>query len=281
MNENHIAFNIKKLILGDTIQFSLSFSYWIEKLKNLTQVPPSPQNILHVIRFKTPLISKYLSKTFQVNEQSPKYSIILQEKQLVEWHFQKRRLVFDFNAQLIFFTINSQRSILSSKPGRKKIVWCVFCKILSTFTDFPKLAEKLSVIRTDRHENLVRPKNILPVRKKSPKKFTVTCIMFSLAFLEWFTLVLAIGHLISPLIFIEVKVIQFSVLFKIVYVMSFIVCLEFCCFETLYYRSMVVWKTSCHWLIYIRITNRVVIVFTNGFGWNRKCIKGMKTMKIM
>ena len=33
--------------------------------------------------------------------------------------------------------------------------------------DFPKHAEKLSVIRTDRHENLVRPKNILPVRKKS------------------------------------------------------------------------------------------------------------------
>jgi hypothetical protein len=66
-------------------------------------------------------------------------------------------------------------------------------------TDFPKLAEKLSVIRTDRHENLVRPKNILPVRKKSPKKFSVTCIMFSLASLEWFTLVLAIGHLISHL----------------------------------------------------------------------------------
>jgi hypothetical protein len=38
---------------------------------------------------------------------------------------------------------------------------------------------------------------------------------------------------------------------------------------TLYYRSMVVWKTSCHWLIYIQITNRVVIDFTNGFGWNR------------
>ena len=50
--------------------------------------------------------------------------------------------------------------------------------------DFPKLAEKLSVIRTDRHENLVSPKNILPVRKKSPQKFTVACIMFSLAFLE-------------------------------------------------------------------------------------------------
>ena len=47
----------------------------------MTQVPPSPQNILHVIRFKTPLISKYLSKTFQVNKQSPKYSIILHEKQ--------------------------------------------------------------------------------------------------------------------------------------------------------------------------------------------------------
>jgi hypothetical protein len=35
--------------------------------------------------------------------------------------------------------------------------------------------------------------------------------MFSLAFLECFTLVLAIGHLISPLVFIEVKVIQFLV----------------------------------------------------------------------
>ena len=35
--------------------------------------------------------------------------------------------------------------------------------------DFPKLAEKLSVNRTDRHENLVSPKNILPVRKKVPK----------------------------------------------------------------------------------------------------------------
>jgi hypothetical protein len=35
-------------------------------------------------------------------------------------------------------------------------------------------------------------------------------------------------------------------------------------------------KTSCHWLIYIQITNRVVIVFTNGFGWNRKCIKGVQ-----
>jgi hypothetical protein len=41
--------------------------------------------------------------------------------------------------------------------------------------------------------------------KKVPKN-SVTCIMFSLAFLEWFTLVLAIGHLISPLVFIEVKV---------------------------------------------------------------------------
>ena len=93
--------------------------------------------------------------------------------------------------------------------------------------DFPKLAEKLSVIRTDRHEDLVRPKNILPVRKKSPKKFTVMCIMFSLAFLECFTIVLAIGHLISPLVFIEVKVIQFlvfSVVQNCIYVMSFIVC---------------------------------------------------------
>jgi hypothetical protein len=53
--------------------------------------------------------------------------------------------------------------------------------------DFPKLAEKLSVIRTDRHEDLVGLKNILLVRKKPPKKFTVMCIMFSLAFLECFT----------------------------------------------------------------------------------------------
>ena len=42
----------------------------------------------------------------------------------------------------------------------------------SAHADFPKLAEKLSVIRTDRHENLVSPKNILPVRKKSPQKFS-------------------------------------------------------------------------------------------------------------
>ena len=70
---------------------------------------------------------------------------------------------------------------------------------------------------------------------------------------------------------------QFSVLFKIVYVMSFIVCVSsFVVLMTLYYRSMVVWKTSYHWLIYIQITNRVVIVFSNGFGWNRKCIKGVQ-----
>ena len=56
----------------------------------------------------------------------------------------------------------------------------------SCTSDFLKLAEKLSVIRTDRHEDLVRPKNILPVRKKSPKKFTVMCIMFSLAFLVFY-----------------------------------------------------------------------------------------------
>jgi hypothetical protein len=60
----------------------------------------------------------------------------------------------------------------------------LFFSVLTGTSDFPKLAEKLSVIRTDRHENLVSPKNILSVRKKSPKKFTVTCIMFSLAFLE-------------------------------------------------------------------------------------------------
>jgi uncharacterized BrkB/YihY/UPF0761 family membrane protein len=143
---------------------------------------------------------------------------------------------------------------------------------LLTRSDFPKLAEKL----LDR-------KIFCRSEKKSPKKFTVMCIMLSLAFLECFTLVLAIGHPISPLVFIEVKVIKFLV-FSVVQnclcyvfysVSSFVV------FMTLYYRSMVVWKTSCHWLIYIQITNRVVIVFINGFGWNRKCIKGVKTMKLM
>ena len=120
--------------------------------------------------------------------------------------------------------------------------------------------------------------------KKSPQKFTVMCIMFSLAFLECFTLVLAIGHLISPLVFVEVKAIQFlvfSVVQNCICYVFYSVCLKFCCFYDLYYRSMVVWKTLGHWLIYIQITNRVVIVFTNGFGWNRKCIKGVKTMKIM
>ena len=42
--------------------------------------------------------------------------------------------------------------------------------VFSYLADFPKRAEKLSVIRTDRHEDLVRPKNILPVRKKKPQK---------------------------------------------------------------------------------------------------------------
>ena len=52
--------------------------------------------------------------------------------------------------------------------------------------------------------------------------------MFSLAFLECFTLVLAIGHLISPLVFIEVKVIQFLVFSDVqnclCYVLYTIVC---------------------------------------------------------
>jgi hypothetical protein len=72
--------------------------------------------------------------------------------------------------------------------------------------------------------------------KKVPKKFTVTCIMFSLAFLEWFTLVLAIGQLISPLVFIEVKVIQFSVFSVVQNCICYVfysVCLEFCCFDDL------------------------------------------------
>ena len=88
----------------------------------------------------------------------------------------------------------------------------------------------------DRHEDLVRQKNILPVRKKRPKKFTVMCIMFSLAFLDCFTLVLAIEHLISPLVFIEVKVIQFlvfSVVQNCICYVFYSVCLEFCCFDDL------------------------------------------------
>jgi hypothetical protein len=54
-------------------------------------------------------------------------------------------------------------------------------------TDYrlPETCWEVVSLRTDRHEDLVRPENILPVRKKSTKKFTVMCIMFSLAFLEW------------------------------------------------------------------------------------------------
>ena len=72
--------------------------------------------------------------------------------------------------------------------------------------------------------------------KKNPQKFTVTCIMFSLAFLEWFTLVLAIRHLISPLVFIEVKVIQFAVFSVVQNCICYVfysVFLEFCCFDDL------------------------------------------------
>ena len=78
--------------------------------------------------------------------------------------------------------------------------------------------------------------------KKSPKKFTVMCIMFCLGFLECFTLVLAIGHLISPLVFIEVKVIQFlvfSVVQNCICYVFYSVCLEFCCFDDLV-QTMVV-----------------------------------------
>ena len=41
------------------------------------------------------------------------------------------------------------------------------CSVLMS-PDFPKLAEKLLVIRTDKHEDLVRPKNVLPVRNPPP-----------------------------------------------------------------------------------------------------------------
>ena len=60
--------------------------------------------------------------------------------------------------------------------------------------------------------------------------------MFSLAFLECFTLVLAIGHLLSPLVFIEVKVIQFlvfSVVQNCICYVFYSVCLEFCRFDDL------------------------------------------------
>ena len=50
------------------------------------------------------------------------------------------------------------------------VVWLLTKYVFFNQADFLKLAEKLSVIRTDRHEDLVRPKNILPVRKKKPPK---------------------------------------------------------------------------------------------------------------
>ena len=62
------------------------------------------------------------------------------------------------------------------------------------------------------------------------------CIMFSLDFLECFTLVLAIGHLISPLVFVEVKAIQFlvfSVVQNCICYAFYSVCLKFCCFYDL------------------------------------------------
>jgi hypothetical protein len=71
--------------------------------------------------------------------------------------------------------------------------------------------------------------------KKAPKN-SVMCIMISLGFLECFTLVLAIGHLISPLGFIEVKVIQFlvfSVVQNCICYVFYSVCLKFCCFDDL------------------------------------------------
>ena len=72
--------------------------------------------------------------------------------------------------------------------------------------------------------------------EKKPQKFTVMCIMFSLVFLECFTLVLAIEHLISPLVLIEVKVIKFSVFSVVQNCICYVfysVCLEFCCFDDL------------------------------------------------
>ena len=108
--------------------------------------------------------------------------------------------------------------------------------VRQTSRNLLRSCQSFGLTRTDRHEDLVRPKNILPVRKKSPKKFTVMCIMFCLAFLECFTLVLAIGHLISPLVFIEIKVIQFlvfSVVQNCICYVFYSVCLEFCCFDDL------------------------------------------------
>jgi hypothetical protein len=57
-------------------------------------------------------------------------------------------------------------------------------------------------------------------------------IMFCLAFLECFTIVLAIGHLISPLVFIEVKVIQFLV-FSVVQICT--------CICYVFYSVCLVW----------------------------------------
>ena len=70
------------------------------------------------------------------------------------------------------------------------------------------------------------------LKKKAPKKFTVMYIMFCLAFLECFTIVLAIGHLISPLVFIEVKVIQFLV-FSVVQICT--------CICYVFYSVCLVW----------------------------------------
>jgi hypothetical protein len=74
-------------------------------------------------------------------------------------HFWKRTIQWLFHQKFV---------LIEQMVSDKKIFMGI-----SHRADFPKLAEKLSVIRTDRHEDLVRPKHILPVRKKSPKIFTV------------------------------------------------------------------------------------------------------------
>jgi hypothetical protein len=133
---------------------------------------------------------------------------------------------------------DDRNSLLSS---RKILIWVislwskdlqyVICN-LQTSRILPRSCQSFGLIDM----NILSDRKIFCRSEKKVPKNSVTCIMFSLAFLEWFTLVLAIGHLISPLVLIEVKVIQFSVFNVVQYCICYVfysVCLKFCCFDDL------------------------------------------------
>ena len=68
------------------------------------------------------------------------------------------------NACFKFYYWFQRRTFFNIFPTKSS-----YLETMSADADFPKLADKLSDIRTDRLEGFVRPKDILPVRKKNKK----------------------------------------------------------------------------------------------------------------